>query len=121
IDGVKLAAYLDVRRIQGIRFVPEDFTPTSNRFSGELCRGIQIDLVDRDALDSPELGVELASALFKLFPNDFKLESTLPLVGSRSVLEGIRHGRDPRRLAYDWEQNQLHAFRLMRANMLIYH
>ena len=121
VDGRKLSAYLDARRVQGVRFLPDDFTPASSRFSGELCHGVRIDLVDRDALDSPELGVELASALFRLFPNDFKLDSTLPLVGSRAVVEGIRLGRDPHRLAYEWEQNQLQSFRLTRAGSLLYH
>jgi uncharacterized protein YbbC (DUF1343 family)/CubicO group peptidase (beta-lactamase class C family) len=120
IDGKKLAAYLGGRHIQGVRFVPADFTPASSRFSGQLCHGVQISLVDRDALDSPELGAELAAALFKLFPNDFKLDATLGLVGSRAVVDGIRAGRDPRRLAYEWEQNQLQAFRNRRAPYLLY-
>jgi uncharacterized protein YbbC (DUF1343 family) len=120
VDSNKLAAYLNERRIQGVRFIPADFTPSSSRFKGELCHGVQIDLVDREALDSPELGAELAAALFKLFPKDFQLDKTLPLVGSRAVLDGIRQGRDPRRLAYEWEQNQLQAFRQMRAHYLLY-
>ncbi|HEV2426435.1 MAG TPA: exo-beta-N-acetylmuramidase NamZ domain-containing protein [Terriglobia bacterium] len=120
VDGKKFSDYLNARRIQGVRFVPADFTPSSSRFSGQVCHGVQIDLVDRDALDSPELGVELSAALFKLFPNDFKLDSTLPLTGSRAVIDGIRQGRDPRRLAYEWEQNQLQAFRRMRAQYLLY-
>jgi uncharacterized protein YbbC (DUF1343 family) len=120
IDGKKLADYLNGRHIQGVRFVPADFTPASSRFSSQLCHGIQFDLVDRDALDSPELGVEMASALFKLFPNDFKLDSTLQLMGSHAVVDGIRAGRDPRRLAYEWEQNQLQPFRRLRAPYLLY-
>jgi len=120
IDAHKLAAYLNKRRIQGVRFLPVDFTPGSNRFAGEVCHGVQLNLVDRDALDSPELGVELADALFRLFPTDFQLDKTLELVGSHSVLAGMRQGRDPRRLAYDWEQNQLQPFRAMRAHYLLY-
>jgi uncharacterized protein YbbC (DUF1343 family)/CubicO group peptidase (beta-lactamase class C family) len=120
IDGRKLADYLSSRRIQGVRFVPADFTPASSRFSGELCHGVQFDLVDRDALDSPQMGAELAAALFKLFPQIFKLDEALQLVGSHAVVEGIRAGRDPRRLAYEWEQNQLDAFRRRRAPYLLY-
>jgi uncharacterized protein YbbC (DUF1343 family)/CubicO group peptidase (beta-lactamase class C family) len=119
-DGKKLADYLNGRRIQGVRFVAADFTPASSRFSGQACHGVEINLVDRDALDSPQLGVELAAALYKLFPRDFKLDSTLGLLGSRAVLDGIRQGRDPRRLAYEWEQNQLQAFRRMRQQYMLY-
>jgi uncharacterized protein YbbC (DUF1343 family)/CubicO group peptidase (beta-lactamase class C family) len=120
MDSNRLAAYLNARRIQGVRFSPVDFTPSSDRFKGQVCHGVQLDLVDRDALDSPELGAEMASALFKLFPKDFQLDKTLGLVGSRAVLNGIREGRDPRRLAYDWEQNQLQAFRRERSHYLLY-
>jgi len=119
-DGKKLADYLNARRIQGARFVPADFSPASGPFAGQLCRGVQIDLIDREALDSPEMGVEVAAALFTLFPGDFKLDDTLPLLGSRAVVGGIRQGRDPRRLAYDWEQGKLQSFRALRARYLLY-
>lgn len=120
VDGKKLGAYLNGRRIQGVRFVPVDFTPASDHFAGQVCHGVQVDLVDREALDSPEMGVEVAAALFTLFPSDFKLDDTLPLLGSRAVVDGIRRGRDPRRLAYEWEQGQLQIFRALRAHYLLY-
>ncbi len=120
IDGPRLAAYLSGRRIQGVRFLAYDFTPSAARFKSELCHGVQIDLADRDALDAPELGVELAAALYKLFPQSFLIDKTLPLVGSRQVLDGIKRGRDPRRLAYEWQQGSLADFRRIRARYLLY-
>ena len=120
IDAKKLAEYMNGRHIQGVRFSPLDFTARENKFSGTLCHGIQIDLLDRQALDAPELGTELASALYKLFPKDFQLDSTLPLVGSRSVVEAIKKGRDPRRLNYEWQQGGLADFRKLRQKYLLY-
>jgi uncharacterized protein YbbC (DUF1343 family)/CubicO group peptidase (beta-lactamase class C family) len=120
IDGAKLAEYLNGRQIQGVRFLSVKFTPRENRFSGETCHGVQFVLLDRQALDSPELGVELAGALYKLFPHDFQLDKTLALVGSRDVLEGIKQDRDPRRMAYEWQQKGLEAFRELRSKYLLY-
>jgi uncharacterized protein YbbC (DUF1343 family)/CubicO group peptidase (beta-lactamase class C family) len=120
MDGKKLAEYLDERKIQGVRFLPIDFTPQENRFAGKVCRGIQINLLDREALDAPEMGVEVAAALYKLFPKDFQLDDTLPLVGSRAVLDGIKRNDDPRRIAYHWEQDALSTFRKTRAKYLLY-
>jgi uncharacterized protein YbbC (DUF1343 family)/CubicO group peptidase (beta-lactamase class C family) len=120
IDGRALAAYLNGRMIQGVRFLPIDFTPLENRFAHQLCHGVQLHLVDRQALDAPELGAELAAALDKLFPNKFELDKTLPLVGARSVLAAIRQGRDPRRLNYEWQQGPLADFRKVRARYLLY-
>jgi uncharacterized protein YbbC (DUF1343 family) len=103
-----------------VRFLPVDFTPRENRFAGEVCHGVQLNLLDRQALDAPELGVELAAALNHLFPQDFEIDKTLPLVGSRAVIEAVKRGHDPRRIAYDWEQNQLRPFRALRAKYLLY-
>ncbi len=119
INAQRLAEYLNKRRIQGVRFLPVTFTPRSDRFQGQACHGVQIVLLDRQALDSPELGVELASALHRLFPKNFELDKTLRLVGSRQVLDEIRGGKDPRRIAYLWQEN-LEQFRALRRHYLLY-
>ncbi len=119
VDGRKLAEYLNGRRIQGVRFMPTDFTPTAAKFKGQLCHGVQVLLLDREALDSPELGIELASALYQLFPGDFQLDKTLPLAGSRDVTASIKAGEDPRAIAVSW-QPALNSFLQMRAKYLLY-
>jgi uncharacterized protein YbbC (DUF1343 family)/CubicO group peptidase (beta-lactamase class C family) len=119
IKSRELSEYLNGRRIPGVRFLPADFRPASNRYSGEMCHGIQVMLLDRQALNSPELGVELASALYRLYPGDFKLDETLSLIGSRKVVDEIRDGVDPREIAYRWQQ-ALQEFRRNRARYLLY-
>jgi uncharacterized protein YbbC (DUF1343 family)/CubicO group peptidase (beta-lactamase class C family) len=119
IDGQTLAAYLNARRIQGVRFIPIDFTPAAAKFKGQLCHGVSIELLDRQALDSPELGVEFASALDKLFPGKFDLGQTLPLVGARQVIQEIQSGRDPRAIALGWGE-QLQSFLRIRKRYLLY-
>ena len=119
IDGPKLAAHLSQRELQGVGFMAVDFTPRSGPFAGELCHGVNIVLLDRMALDSPELGVELTSALHKLFPNDFQLEKTLPLIGARWVVEGIQKGRDPRSIVLH-SYEPLEPFRKIRQQYLLY-
>ena len=119
IDGKWLAVYLNSRDIQGVRFLPVDFTPKSSKFAGQVCHGVQIFLVDRQALNAPELGVELASALHQLFPKTFELDKTLPLIGSQWVLDDIRNNSDPKRIEYLWQQ-PLMNFRKMRAKYLLY-
>jgi uncharacterized protein YbbC (DUF1343 family) len=80
---------------------------------------VQIVLLDRQSLDPTELGVELATGLWKLFPEDFQMDRTLPLIGARSVLDSIRAGKDPRRIEYEW-QEALGEFRKLRAKYLLY-
>jgi uncharacterized protein YbbC (DUF1343 family)/CubicO group peptidase (beta-lactamase class C family) len=119
IKSRELAAYLNARAIQSVRFVPVSFTPSSSNFAGERCEGVNLFVLDRNTLDAPELGVELASALHKLYPNDFKLEKMADLLVNQSVFEAIGAGEDPRRIAADW-QERLDEFIRMREKYLLY-
>ena len=119
IKSRELAAYLNGRGIQSVRFVPIIFTPSASNFAGERCEGVNLIILDRNTLDSPELGIELASALRKLYPNDFKLERMADLLVNQSVFEAIGAGEDPRRIAEDW-QERLEGFMRVREKYLLY-
>ena len=83
---------------------------------GSLCRVL---LVDRQSLDAGRLGVELESALYRLYPKVFDIDSTLSMVGSRSVLRAIKVGDDPGDIARGW-QRQVASFLAMRSRYLLY-
>ena len=119
IDGRALASYLNGKKIQGVRFLPMDFKPVSDIFAGEVCHGVQIVLLDRQALEPTEMGVELLAALWRLSPQSFQLDRTLRLIGSRKVLESIRTGQSPSRIWYDWQED-LERFKKVRAQYLLY-
>lgn len=119
IDGQKLAAYLNRREIPGVAFKPADFTPSADRYQDRKCHGVRIELIDRDKLDSPALGVEIISALLRLYPTAFRVEQTLGLIGSRRVLSAIRRGDDPKTIARQWER-PLNGFRSLRTEYLLY-
>ena len=76
-------------------------------------------LLDRQELDSPELGIEILTALYRLFPQSFQIDKTLSLVGARRVLEAIKGGQDPRQISLGW-QDALEQFRRRRAKYLLY-
>jgi uncharacterized protein YbbC (DUF1343 family) len=115
----ELAAYLNAREIAGVRFVPVAFTPASSNYSNQKCEGVNVILTERNALDAPELGIELASALLKLYPADFKIERMSQLLVSQAAYDGLLGGRDPRRIAQDWQED-LDKFQLIRQKYLIY-
>ncbi len=118
-DGARVAAYLKERNINGVSFEAADFTPSEDRFANENCHGMRIILTDRRVLDSPELGIEIASALHRLYPDRFELDRTLYLIGSRKVLQEIRDGEDPRRIAANW-QDEVQDFIRLRSRYLLY-
>ena len=61
-------------------------------------------LTDRNGFDAPELGIELAAALRKLYPADFKIERMTELLMNQSVYDALVAGQDPRRIAQDWQE-----------------
>jgi uncharacterized protein YbbC (DUF1343 family)/CubicO group peptidase (beta-lactamase class C family) len=119
INAGALAEYLNAREISGVRFVPINFTPNASIYSDQKCQGVNIIVVDRNAFDAPELGVELASALHKLYPEQYHMERMAELLVSRSSYDAILKGEDPRRIAEDWRE-ALEKFQLLRQKYLIY-
>ncbi len=119
INGKKLAAYLNKRTIKGVRFLSADFRPSDSRYKNITCHGVQIILLDRQALDAPLLGIEIISALYRLYPKDFLLEKTRGLIASRRIFEAIREKQDPTSIVDHW-QERLRAFLEVRERYLLY-
>jgi len=118
IDANELAQYLNKRQIPGVGFRPAHFVPSSSRFRDQDCHGVQIILTDRQALDSPSLGIEIASALYRLYPRDFEIDKTILLIGSRCLLDPLKEG-DPHFIVLKWQES-LEEFRKLRAKYLLY-
>jgi Protein of unknown function (DUF1343) len=76
-------------------------------------------VMDRDILDSPELGVEVASALWKLFPDKYQVDPMDKLILNRPMVDAIKSGKDPREIALSWKPD-LDRYRERRAKYLIY-
>lgn len=119
ISPKQLSAYLNARFIAGVRFVPTSFTPASGTYASQQCGGVQIVLTNREILDAPELGIELAAALHKVYPQQFELDKMSTLLANQAALEGLKAGEDPRRIAEDWRDG-LDRFLFVRAKYLIY-
>ena len=114
-----LARYLNERNIRGVRFAPAAFVPASGTYRGRRCQGVHITVVDRDTLDTPALGIEIASALTHLYPARFDVEKILRMIGSRQVLDAIEKGEDPRHIAVLWA-GPMERFEAMRSRYLLY-
>ena len=114
-----LARYLNAREISGVRFVPVNFTPASSMYAGERCGGVNIVLIDRNALDGPELGLELASAFQKLYPAQFKITGLDVLMVNKASFDALAAGEDPRRIEDDWRDRQ-EKFKEIRKKYLVY-
>jgi SSS family transporter len=120
IDGRTLAHTLNARFLPGVRFLPVEFTPHAPYpYADQLCHGIELIVTDRNVLDSPELGLEIVTALHKLFPDKFQLSKIDTLLVNKTVLEQLLAGRDPQRISEDWQQS-LRDFESKRKPYLLY-
>jgi uncharacterized protein YbbC (DUF1343 family)/CubicO group peptidase (beta-lactamase class C family) len=119
IDGVRLAETLNARAIAGVRFYPVRFTPVSSKYAKEECQGVFMVVTDRAALRPVRLGVELASALHRLYGAKYELEPAERLFGSRDVVTRVRAGEDPAAIVASWSAAEA-RWRLLRAKYLLY-
>jgi len=119
VNAAEFARFLNARQIPGVRFVPRNFTPVANPYANEICGGVNITVVEREFLDAPELGMELASALHELYPEQYKMEKLNLLLVNKTAFDALSSGEDPRRIAEDWIEPQK-RFEQVRMKYLLY-
>jgi uncharacterized protein YbbC (DUF1343 family) len=119
IDGDRLDRYLSGRNLSGIVFEPVTFTPAASPYAHQRCGGVRFKVTNRAALDVAVLGVELAAALYRLYPGKFLIDKTVGMIGSRQVIQAIKNGDDPRVMERRWQPG-LEAFGRLRAKYLLY-
>lgn len=119
VNGVQLAAYLNARAIPGVRFYAERFTPSTSKYANTECQGVFIVITDRDALRPVRTGLEIAAALYKLYPSDYQIDLAARLLGSKDTIARVKSGEDPAKIAESWGAAEA-RWRLLRAKYLIY-
>jgi uncharacterized protein YbbC (DUF1343 family)/CubicO group peptidase (beta-lactamase class C family) len=120
INARELAQTLNHRFIPGIRFTPVSFTPSAPYpYARQLCHGVQLVVIDRNALDAPELGLEIASVVHKLYVSQFEIDKMEHLLANTELLAQLKAGDDPRHLRELW-QNEMEKFFAARKAYLLY-
>jgi uncharacterized protein YbbC (DUF1343 family)/CubicO group peptidase (beta-lactamase class C family) len=119
VNGRELAAYLNKQRIPGIRVYPTSFTPTESKFEGKPIQGVRFAIVDRDQVDSAQVGIELACALQHLYPGKIDWAHGRLLIGSQDVIARIAAGQDPDEIQESY-MNSVAAFTALREKYLLY-
>jgi uncharacterized protein YbbC (DUF1343 family) len=119
IKGPELASFLNSRQIPGIRVYPTRFQPTSSNFQGKTIEGVRFVLTDRDAFDSTRFGLELGSALEKLYPGKIDWPVDKFLIGDQAVVDAEKSGADPKTIE-EKMRNSLEEFKSRREKYLLY-
>ena len=119
LDGRRLAQLLNARAIAGVRFSPVHFTPSASVFAGERCGGVRMNLVNRGALRSVSLGIEIAVALRDLYASDWDWKNFVRLLANGAVFQRLERGETAPAIIASW-QKDLEEFVKRRAKYLLY-
>ncbi len=93
MDGRELARMLNEQQLPGVTFVPIEFTPNSTKFANELCKGINVIITDRKAIEPVRVGLNLAAALRRLYPNAWETKSLNRLLSNQATLDLLLSGK----------------------------
>jgi uncharacterized protein YbbC (DUF1343 family) len=119
IDPAAVAGALNSAGLQGVRFVPIWFVPRERQFKGERCGGVQILLTDWNRFEPMKLGLQLAVTLRRLYPEQWKPEGILRMLGDRAAYRSICDGKPLHEIEELWRQ-KVQEFERVRARYLLY-
>jgi uncharacterized protein YbbC (DUF1343 family) len=119
MHGEDVAARLNERHIPGVRFVSADFIPVAGLYATERCGGVAIRVLDKRAVHSMTMGVEIASVLRQLYPDHFGVPKMLFLVGNDQTIRQLQEGVPAIEIVKGWDAD-LKTFEVMRRKYFLY-
>jgi uncharacterized protein YbbC (DUF1343 family)/CubicO group peptidase (beta-lactamase class C family) len=119
IDAGRLVAELKRAQLPGVRAVAIEFTPARDRYAGERCRGVRLQLTDATAFKPVRTGLEIARALIAHHREQWEADKLIKLLGHAQSMRGLLEGAHVAALERGWEP-ELARFRERRAPFLRY-
>jgi uncharacterized protein YbbC (DUF1343 family) len=100
LDAARVAALLESRRLPGVRFVVDSFTPVNpgdNKFANRRIPGVKIVVTDRDRVRSGRLAAAMLWAVHRVHPDSLRINARTfdERFGSTAAREAILRGEDP--------------------------
>lgn len=111
VDSFRLARELRSLDLPGVAIRPAHFQPWASKWSGQVCGGVQLHVLNPREVRPVELGVRFLFALNKAFPGDFSLREPEPggryalnhLTGSAQLSQALRNQESPEKLLESWQ------------------
>jgi uncharacterized protein YbbC (DUF1343 family) len=126
IDAEEWVERLQAYKLDGVIFRPTYFTPTTSKYTGELCEGLQVHIVDRKVMKPLHIGLAMIETLKHLYPNQFKWMGPIKGRYFIDLLAGtdqLRVRVDSKLNLVDWlkaEESKLELFKAVRKKYLLY-
>jgi len=131
VDEEKLVARLRALDLDGVAFRPARFRPEFQKFSGEVCAGVELHVVDRLRLRPLALGLFLIAAIHDLHPDRFAWRTepyefvsdppALDLLTGSPEARGVIEERGPLAPLLDQWERDVEAFDSSLDGIVLYH
>ena len=76
-------------------------------------------ITNRNVLNVPEVGIEIVSMLYKLYPTQYQLDKIEPLLVNEATLKALENHEDPESIADSWRE-RIEQYKERRKAYLIY-
>ncbi|QTA80347.1 DUF1343 [Desulfonema limicola] len=136
IDTREIIEYLETNTknkqeiTPGIILRPVIFEPTSNKWSGQSCRGFQIHIIDPDKYQPYLTSLRLLQAVINLYKEEFKWKNPpyeyeyekLPIdliIGNKKIRQALEAGENINNIEASW-QDELDKYRKMIHKFYLY-
>ena len=128
INAKQLVNALQKFKFKGLTFAETTFTPhdipnvaENPKYKGKICNGIEIEVTDKNKVESVKFGIALLYTLHKLYPNKFtfKNKSFDLLSGDAKIREQLLRNVKPDKIFKSY-QKELSKFKEIRKKYLLY-
>ncbi len=131
IDPDRLVKSLNEMKLTGAVFRPLHFQPTFQEYTGKLCGGVQIHVLNRESFKPFKTGVAIIKAICELYPGKFKWKKPpyeyekkkMPidiLAGTNRLRKNIEKGESLDQMESWWKEDCMQFQRKVRRRFLIY-
>jgi uncharacterized protein YbbC (DUF1343 family) len=128
INNLKVVSLLNDLGLNGVVFDTITFTPVKMPFLsrdpylvGELCKGIFVNVTDKESFEPYKAGISMVWAIYKLHADNMEWDyATMNrLVGTQRLVKMIQNGNHPRDIFSSWEK-ELSEFKEISRKYWIY-
>lgn len=121
VDGWALAETLNSLELPGVKFRPLRFEPTDSKWTGQVCGGVQLHILDRASLRPVTVGLHLIATLKALYPDQFawRLPHFDRLMGTDRARQQLEAGLPVPDIVASWAPD-LETFETQRYKVLLY-
>ncbi len=130
IEPRALIEAIEPETLQGVILRETGFSPTFDKWAGQLCKGFQIHVQDRRIYRPYRCSLAIIAAILKLYPQDFKwieppyeyVSDKLPIdviIGDSKIRMDLEQGRSVSDMEKEWQQ-ELNKWIKIRSRFLLY-